>query len=94
MSRRRQKIAVCGFGLGGLVYGIPEFRLPKAIVLRKGVQFKIMIMPLAQTTPGMQFNKCGSVVVESENTGRTTKKGVGVRRHHAAGSLSPGSQVP
>jgi glutamate synthase (NADPH/NADH) small chain len=31
---------------------------------------------LAQTTPDMQFNKRGYIVVESEATGRTTKKGV------------------
>jgi glutamate synthase (NADPH/NADH) small chain len=31
---------------------------------------------LAQTTPDMQFNRKGYIVVESEKTGRTTKKGV------------------
>jgi glutamate synthase (NADPH/NADH) small chain len=31
---------------------------------------------LAQTTPGTQFNRKGYIVVESEKTGRTTKKGV------------------
>jgi len=31
---------------------------------------------LAQTTPDMTFNKKGYIVVESEKTGRTTKKGV------------------
>jgi len=31
---------------------------------------------LAQTTPDMQFSRKGYIVVESEKTGRTTKKGV------------------
>ena len=31
---------------------------------------------LAQTTPDMQFTKRGYIAVESEATGRTTKKGV------------------
>ena len=39
----------------------------------EGVQFNPL---LAQTTPDMQFNRKGHIVVESEKTGRTTKKGV------------------
>src|SRR3972149_374876 len=40
---------------------------------------------LAQTTPDMQFNKRGYIVVESEKTGRTTKKGVFAGDDVAAG---------
>ena len=72
--KRHKNVAVVGGGNVAMDSVRTALRLGADnayIVYRRGMEE----LP-AQTTPDMQFNRKGYIVVESEKTGRTTKKGV------------------
>jgi glutamate synthase (NADPH/NADH) small chain len=79
---------VCGLECVEMELGEPDASGRRRPIEKKGSNFVMemdAVIPsigtsanplLAQTTPDMQFNRKGYIVVESEKTGRTTKKGV------------------
>jgi glutamate synthase (NADPH/NADH) small chain len=79
---------VCGLECVEMELGEPDASGRRRPIEKKGSNFVMEIdavIPsigtganplLAQTTPDMQFTKRGYIAVESEATGRTTKKGV------------------
>ena len=79
---------VCGMECVEMELGEPDASGRRRPIEKKGSNFVMevdAVIPsigtsanplLAQTTPDMQFNRKGYIVVESEKTGRTTKKGV------------------